>query len=144
MKKLIIEILIGFVISLVILYFIFVYPERQHLRAPRIAVTKSNMEFINHIIQQYYQEENKIPASLDADLIRRYTQEGIDISKILNDAWGTPFSYTYPGKDGLEYKIVSYGPDRKPGTSDDIISKKILTNQSTEPDSAASAAQSGR
>lgn len=37
------------------------------------------------------------------------------------DAWGTPFTYQFPGRRNPKgYDIVSVGPDRMPNTDDDI------------------------
>lgn len=37
------------------------------------------------------------------------------------DAWGTPLNYSYPGRKNLRgFDIISAGPDRTPGTDDDI------------------------
>ena len=38
--------------------------------------------------------------------------------KLKNDAWGSPYVYKYPGKDGNEYILLSYGADGKEGGSD--------------------------
>jgi general secretion pathway protein G len=42
-----------------------------------------------------------------------------------NDPWGTPYSYEYPGKNNEKgYDISSAGPDKRPGTDDDIANWK--------------------
>jgi len=38
--------------------------------------------------------------------------------KLKDDAWGNPYVYKYPGKDGNEYELLSYGADGKEGGSD--------------------------
>ncbi len=38
-----------------------------------------------------------------------------------NDPWGTPYSYTYPGKNNPSgYDLMSVGPDGRSGGDDDI------------------------
>jgi len=36
------------------------------------------------------------------------------------DPWGNPYGYRIPGENGLEYDVYSAGPDKQPGTQDDI------------------------
>lgn len=44
-----------------------------------------------------------------------YIQNGLP-----KDPWGTDYFYTCPGEHGGEFDIYSAGPDRQPGTADDI------------------------
>ncbi len=41
-------------------------------------------------------------------------------SGIPTDPWGNPYIYRIPGEQGLEYDLFSAGPDKQPGTQDDI------------------------
>lgn len=38
--------------------------------------------------------------------------------KLKEDAWGNAYVYKYPGKEGNEYELLSYGADGKEGGSD--------------------------
>lgn len=40
------------------------------------------------------------------------------VKKLKEDAWGTPYVYKVPGKDGNEYELLSYAADGKEGGSD--------------------------
>lgn len=51
----------------------------------------------------------------DADWDGPYMDE-----KIVNDPWGNPWQYTYPGTHNNDYDLYSYGPDGKQGGGDDI------------------------
>jgi len=44
--------------------------------------------------------------------------------KLLNDPWGTPLVYTRAA-DGKTFSLRSNGPDKQPGTADDIDSRQI-------------------
>lgn len=45
----------------------------------------------------------------------------IDGGKIPLDPWGEPYQYAYPGtRNKSSYDLWSKGPDRQPGTDDDI------------------------
>ena len=39
--------------------------------------------------------------------------------KVLADPWGSPYNYAYPGKEGNDYELYSYGADGKAGGDDD-------------------------
>ncbi len=39
---------------------------------------------------------------------------------VSQDPWGNPYIYTVPGDHGNDYDIYSAGPDKQPGTNDDI------------------------
>ena len=45
---------------------------------------------------------------------------------IPNDPWGNPYVYEYPGRvNASGYDITSMGPDKQPGTADDIVNAGI-------------------
>jgi general secretion pathway protein G len=47
-------------------------------------------------------------------------------SDIPNDPWGNPYIYEYPGRIHTSgYDISSMGPDKQPGTADDIVNAGI-------------------
>jgi general secretion pathway protein G len=47
-------------------------------------------------------------------------------SDIPNDPWGNPYIYEYPGRiHASGYDITSMGPDKQPGTADDIVNAGI-------------------
>lgn len=51
----------------------------------------------------------------------RWTQV---LDKLPNDPWGTAYSYKYPGsRKASEFELISAGPDRNPGTEDDVSSQ---------------------
>lgn len=52
----------------------------------------------------------------------RVKQEDTDPNGNILDAWRTPLQYRYPQTDheNVQYTLVSCGPDREPGTADDI------------------------
>jgi general secretion pathway protein G len=52
-----------------------------------------------------------------------YLPRGFDPNDYATDAWGTLIHYTPSGGPGELMELRSYGPDRSPGTSDDIVVK---------------------
>ena len=52
-----------------------------------------------------------------------YLPRGFDPNDYATDAWGTLIHYTPSGGPGELMELRSYGPDRSPGNSDDIVVK---------------------
>lgn len=51
----------------------------------------------------------------------RYRSGGyLDAPRLPDDPWGNAYQYNYPGEEGAEFDIYSYGPDGRPGGDDDI------------------------
>lgn len=44
----------------------------------------------------------------------------LEVSATDRDPWGNQYQYASPGKDGRDFDIWSFGPDRMDGTADDI------------------------
>ena len=44
----------------------------------------------------------------------------LEVTATSTDPWGNEYQYVYPGKNGEEFSIWSYGPDGMDGTDDDI------------------------
>jgi general secretion pathway protein G len=40
----------------------------------------------------------------------------------VNDQWGHPYIYRFPGTHGTSYDLLSVGPDGQEGSADDIVS----------------------
>lgn len=59
----------------------------------------------------------KCPSGLDEDLwAGPYTRGGI----VPTDGWKQDFRYVYPSENGIEFDLISAGPDGKFGTADDV------------------------
>ncbi len=54
-------------------------------------------------------------ANPDADKYPNYSSSPY-LEKVAKDSWGTPLIYI---KDGSEFKLISFGPDKKEGGEDD-------------------------
>jgi general secretion pathway protein G len=64
-------------------------------------------------IQMYLAEYKKYPEQSEGlDVLKPYIQD----SKIPKDPWGHEYVYMVPGPEGLDYGIISYGPN---GVEDD-------------------------
>lgn len=60
----------------------------------------------------------QVPRSLNELLEKDEPTGEALMASIPDDPWGTPYGYRVQGPD--EYTITSAGPDRKPGTADDL------------------------
>ncbi|MDA3798930.1 MAG: type II secretion system protein GspG [Kiritimatiellae bacterium] len=84
----------------------------------RINATRSSISAINTAVNLYETQTSRLPTTLD-DLC-----SGIDgmpplLKKVqLNDAWGTPFTYSKKGE--YEFEIRSAAKDMAMNTDDDI------------------------
>ncbi|MEM9233520.1 MAG: type II secretion system major pseudopilin GspG [Pseudomonadota bacterium] len=51
----------------------------------------------------------------------RYRVGGyLDAPRLPDDPWGNPYQYSFPGEEGAEFDVYSFGPDGRPGGDDDI------------------------
>lgn len=74
--------------------------------------------------------EMLVAAPEDEGLARNWDGPYIEGGKLPIDPWGSPFQYEYgASEEGTEDKLVDFprifsiGPDRQPGTSDDIANQ---------------------
>lgn len=84
----------------------------------RISTTKTNLSTIKSAIEAYKLEKGSPPVTL-AELYPGYLEPG----KAETDAWKSPFYYKYDDSSAdpqRPYMLLSYGPDKKPNTPDDI------------------------
>ncbi len=77
--------------------------------------TEATLRTLGTSIRDYKLAENDFPASLDV-----LKGDYIDASTSINDAWGRPLAYSFPGQNGREFNLVSAGEDGEFRTEDDI------------------------
>lgn len=99
---------------------------QEKAQLKKAAVDINNLE---GALQMYKLDNNMFPTSeqgLEAlvnaptiePLPRNYSSDGY-IQRLPDDPWGNPYVLISPGEVG-RIDIFSYGPDRQPGTEDDI------------------------
>lgn len=90
--------------------------------------TRLQMNAVKMALQEFEIHAGRFPTSsegLDA-LIKR--PSGLSenewpsryMDKLPRDSWGEPFNYKYPSDNGMDFDLISSGPDKKMGTDDDI------------------------
>lgn len=86
------------------------------------SVAASNASAIANAVKQYQiDNDGKLPsgASLESLLMGGQTKY-LDNTDMLMDPWGEQFKLVMPGQKNVDFDIVSYGADKKPGgTGDD-------------------------
>ncbi len=93
----------------------------------RIAKAVADISTIDGVLDQYKLDVGNYPSS-DEGLQALVTNVGNNErwngpylkNGLPNDPWGNPYIYQYPGEHGLEYDVYSAGPDKQPGSQDDI------------------------
>lgn len=88
---------------------------RARNEAAKRTATIASMTTIKTQIEAYNLANNAYPTTLSS-LMPSYIPAG----QSLNDKWETPFHYAVPGMNENPYQFISFGPDKQPGTADDI------------------------
>jgi len=96
-------------------------------RSPR-APMKSALAQIGSFktgLEMFKDDNGDFPRNLNAMIIKptnASTNWHQYFDKIPLDPWGRPYLYVYPGKHNTNsFDLSSAGPDRIPGTADDIV-----------------------
>ena len=88
----------------------------------RINAARTSIAAIATAVNLYEIDTGKLPDTLD-NLLRgsgepNWNGPYIQGGTIQPDPWASPFTYQKSGENS--YKVISAGPDRQPGTEDDI------------------------
>ena len=93
----------------------------------KIIAAKTQMQTIITVLNRYEQDQDEFPTTeqgLEALVTRPsdVSEETWDkyLDKVPVDSWGQKFQYTCPSEHGGDFDLVSSGPDKRPGTEDDI------------------------
>ena len=88
----------------------------NQLKKAKIKTARGDLKTIDRAIEIYMTDNTDCPPELD-----ELVASGELKKHSLEDPWGQPYQYQYPGsKDPSGYDLWSNGPDKKPGTEDDI------------------------
>ncbi len=92
-------------------------------------VTRGSIVGIEQALQMYQLDhQGSVPTTREGleTLVKQVNQHdnrwrGPYLKKLPTDAWGSAFEYLAPGKHNTDgYDVISAGPDRQHGTTDDI------------------------
>lgn len=97
----------------------------------KVTATKSQLSNLATALSNYEIDMGQFPSTQEGLKALREAPSGVDegdYSKggylekaIVNDDWGNPWQYRYPGtKNEHGYDLYSYGPNGKEGGDDDI------------------------
>jgi len=86
--------------------------------------TKINLDQISNLLDSIKLDINRYPTTEEGLKILYVKKSSIkgwngpySKKEIKGDAWSNPFIYKFPGKDGNDYELLSYGADGKEGGS---------------------------
>lgn len=89
---------------------------KTQLENLKTALTRYNIDVTDFpTTQQGLEALSEQPNGVEDDWDGPYLEE-----KVVDDPWGNPWQYTYPGTHNNDYDLYSYGPDGKQGGDDDI------------------------
>lgn len=96
------------------------YNVMGQMRDANIRTAGLDVKAIANAVEMYQvKNSGRLPDSLDA-LVPN------EIREIRRDPWGNPYVYV---KQGDDFEVYSYGPDKSQGGGDDISSKATSTAQ---------------
>lgn len=93
----------------------------------RVDAARLQIRTFQTALKTYRMEQGRIPTEAQglealcakptvAPIPVEYPDEGyLESKRVPPDAWGNPFIYLVPGRDGEPYEIISYGSDGMPG-----------------------------
>ncbi|MBV8782112.1 MAG: type II secretion system major pseudopilin GspG [Phycisphaerae bacterium] len=91
----------------------------------KITATKTQISSIKSALELFEHDNGRFPTS-DEGLAALVNKPGdlpnwhSYMDAVPNDGWGNPFVYRFPGTNGKDYDIISYGPDGHEGGNDDL------------------------
>lgn len=104
-------------------------------------LTKTQISNILNALDQYKLDNHKYPTTdqgLEAlvekpssgTIPKNYPEEGyLKGDSVPSDAWGSEFTYSYPGTNGHKIEICSLGPDGEEETGDEICNYETETEE---------------
>ena len=91
----------------------------------RITAARTDISTLKTALGQFEIDNGRFPTT-DEGLQALLTNPGLDnwkhayIDKMPVDPWGTNYVYQCPGTNGQDFDLFSDGPDKQPGTADDV------------------------
>jgi len=79
----------------------------------KVTAAKVKMTQLSLPLLEYSQLKGQFPGTEEG--LAALVAEGLIKQRDMNDPWGTPYEYRYPGEHGNSYEIISLGADKKDG-----------------------------
>ena len=106
-----------------------VRPEKAGQTAARAQIA-----VFNTALQLFKLEIGDYPFTLDELIVNKSGKKFLtDLSQLPTDPWGNPYRYNFPGTNGHEFEVISFGADGILGGSyddADIVSWGLTTRAS--------------
>lgn len=97
--------------------------ETASARAVSSAISAgSELKRLDLALHRFAQDRaGRLPITLDELTIERQTDGTTYLKRVPLDPWNKPYSYAVTDPRFGMYDLRSYGPDRQPGTDDDVV-----------------------
>jgi general secretion pathway protein G len=123
------------VVTIIALFAAIVGPRLlQHGSEARVVAAKQQLSAFQLALGQYKLDTGTFPTTEQGLVALRQQPQGAEqwhgpyLEKdLVNDPWGHPYVYKFPGDHGDEPDVISYGADGQPGGADlnaDVVSWK--------------------
>jgi general secretion pathway protein G len=103
----------------------------KQVKRAQIETTKANLKTLHNAVIQFYADTGRYPTEEEgltvlieqpSDVENWDTEGYLEQTQIPKDGWGQDFIYERFPESGKQFVIRSCGPDREPGTDDDMLS----------------------
>jgi general secretion pathway protein G len=100
----------------------------------RIAATDMAIASVSTALESFELDLDRFPSTEEGLLALQVRPSGLlpedpwrgpYLKKLPTDAWNREFVYRYPGEKGVDFDLISYGPDGREGSEDDIANYRI-------------------
>jgi len=112
----------------------------DRLKGANQTTAQTQIQLLSTTIDTFRLDMGRYPKEL-GELVNKVDDkkwEGPYLPKrIPKDPWGNSYEYKFPGEEGREYDIISYGADGTSGGDEeniDIVSWKSFTDEDEEAD----------
>lgn len=87
----------------------------------RVGKAKTDCKMIAEQVSFFYTKKGRLPDDLN-ELTEKDDNGNSYINELPNDPWDSAYELV-PGDTRRDFRVISWGPDRNPGTEDDISNK---------------------
>ena len=111
----------------------------RHSLWSRISATKAQIATIETALSQFEMHASRFPTTEEGLKALVFRPAGLDesrwptayLKKVPRDGFGQKFTYAQPPERGMDFDLISAGPDGEIGTGDDIVNYEGEEQQET-------------
>ena len=91
----------------------------QTVAESQLVVTAGDMKSLSTMLDATYIMDRYLPSEDEFERWMNQSFKENNVKSLMDDHWGNPYIYKLSAK-GRKYKLISTGPDGRPGTIDDL------------------------